>query len=87
MIQNISQNTRHTIRTLKIDGIAPSNAPTTTLIPSNLERALNGRKALKVRINLKMGISSAPRNDETIPRRATFKKKIYRINFLFKADY
>ncbi len=54
--------------------MAPSKAPTTTLIPSNLDRALSGRKALKVRISLKIGMSSAPKRADTIPKRATFKQ-------------
>ena len=42
-----------------------------TLIPSNLDKALNGRSARRVRISLKIVTSSAPSIDEKIPNKAT----------------
>lgn len=47
-------------RTLKIEGSAPTRAFTTTFMPSILAMALNGLKALKVRIVLKMEMFPAP---------------------------
>jgi hypothetical protein len=48
-MENISQNTRHTNRTLKIDGMAYISALTTIRMPCHREMARNGRKARSVR--------------------------------------
>jgi hypothetical protein len=86
MIENINQNTRQTSKTLNIDGIAPNNALTTiyikikirnsnknfhTRIPSNLDNAFNGRKALNVLIDLNAGISAIPNKSRTVPSTLT----------------
>jgi hypothetical protein len=42
-----------------------------TRIPSNLESALNGRKALNVLIDLNTGISATPNKSRRVPRRLT----------------
>jgi hypothetical protein len=84
MIENINQNTRQTSRTLKIDGIAPTKALTTTYfskikinnsidyfhtrIPSNLDSARNGRKARNVLMDLNAGISATPNKSRAFPR-------------------
>lgn len=47
-MEKISQNTKHTNKTLKIDGIAYISALTTIRIPCHLDIALNGRRALNV---------------------------------------
>ena len=49
MIENINQKMRHTSNTLPIEGMAPTNAFTTTFIPSNLDNARRGRRARNVR--------------------------------------
>ena len=48
-MENINQKIRQTNKTFPIEGIAPTNAFTTTFIPSNLDKALKGRSALSVR--------------------------------------
>ena len=53
MIPNTSQNRQHTVITFPIAGIQCISALTTTFIDSQREIALNGRKALKVRIDLR----------------------------------
>lgn len=53
MMEKISQKTRQTSNTLKIEGIAYMSALTTILIPCHLEIALSGRRARKVRRDLK----------------------------------
>lgn len=48
MIEKISQKTRHTRSTLKIDGIAYINAFTTILMPCHRDIARSGRRARNV---------------------------------------
>ena len=64
---NMSQNTRHTSRTLKIAGIAPINELTTTRMPSNRDKARSGRRALNVLITLIAGISPKPTKGAIMP--------------------
>jgi len=52
MMLKISQKMRHTKSTFMIEGIAPTRAFTTTLMPSNRDKALRGLKALNVRRDL-----------------------------------
>lgn len=68
---NTNQKTRQTRSTLSIDGIAPINALTTTLIPSKRDNALKGRKARKVLIALNAGTSATPINEATNPLKET----------------
>lgn len=49
MIEKMSQNTRHTSSTLKIDGMAYIRAFTTIRMPCHRDMARNGRKARSVR--------------------------------------
>ena len=60
MMAKMSQKIRHTRRTLKMDGRAPTRALTTTFMPSILAIARSGLRALRVLIVLKMGILPAP---------------------------
>lgn len=99
MIENISQNTRQTSKTLEIDGMARNKAVTTTYlnreikashclmnntiilhtrIPSNLDNALNGRKARSVLIDLNAGTSATPNISRRVP--ATLTKTIIKSN-------
>ena len=71
MIENINQNTKQTSRTLKIDGIAPINALTTTRMPSNLESAFNGLNARNVLMDLNAGISATPNQSNILPKTLT----------------
>lgn len=48
-MEKISQNTRHTNNTLKMDGMAYMRALTTIRIPCHLEMARSGRNARRVR--------------------------------------
>ena len=63
MIAKMSQKMMQTVSTLKILGRAPTNAFTTTFMPSILAMALSGRKALRVLIVLKIGMFPAPRRE------------------------
>lgn len=65
MIANINQNIRHTSNTLKMDGIACTNAFTTTLIPCILDNARKGLNALNVLMVLNAWIPPAPHKDAT----------------------
>lgn len=61
MMEKMSQKTRHTSKTLKIDGMAYISALTTIRIPCQREMALRGlsaRKVLKDRKTLKFSFSS-----------------------------
>lgn len=49
IIEKMSQNTKHTRSTLKMDGIAYIRALTTIRMPCHLDIARNGRNARKVR--------------------------------------
>ena len=49
IIENINQKIRQTNKTFPIEGIAPTNAFTTTFIPSNRDNARKGRSARNVR--------------------------------------
>lgn len=64
---NISQKTKHTRRTLKIAGMAPIKELTTTRMPSNRDKARNGRRALKVRMAFIAGISPKPTKGAIMP--------------------
>merc|ERR1719330_88149 len=48
MMEKMSQNTRHTSNTLKIEGMAYIRAFTTIFIPCHREMALKGLRALRV---------------------------------------
>lgn len=61
MIEKISQNTKQTSKTLKMEGMAYMSALTTILMPCHREIALNGRRARSVlseRSTLRFSFSS-----------------------------
>lgn len=79
MIEKISQKTRHTRSTLKIDGIAYINAFTTILMPCHRDIARSGRRARNVlseRSTFKFSFSSiSNEKTDTCGREAETKKR------------